>query len=93
MRICYVWDDDYPWDVRVEKIATALTSAGHVVHLAARNRKRLPPVALLPEASVHRLPLWRWMPPSLDRAAMFPAFVNPRWLPFRRSLRRHFRFY
>ena len=37
MRICKIWDADYPWDVRVEKVARSLTEAGHEVHLVARN--------------------------------------------------------
>ncbi len=32
MRILKIWDGDYPWDVRVEKVATALAEAGHTVH-------------------------------------------------------------
>lgn len=79
LTICKVWDDDYPWDVRVEKIAGALTTEGHQVHLAARNRLRIAATESFPEATVHRLRPWRWLPASLDRAAMFPAFVNPRW--------------
>ena len=40
MRICMVFDDDYPWDVRVERTGRALTGGGHEVFLACRNRKR-----------------------------------------------------
>lgn len=81
MRICKVWDDDYPWDVRVEKVAGSLTALGHDVHLAARNRKRLQPtVERLKECTVHRMEPWTWAPARLDRASMFPAFMNPRWV-------------
>jgi glycosyltransferase involved in cell wall biosynthesis len=78
MMICKVWDADYPWDVRVEKVARSLTDAGHEVHLVARNRGRLSRYEQLPEAHVHRLrplPIGR----RLDSATMFPAFFNPRW--------------
>lgn len=80
MRVCKVWDADYPWDVRVEKVARALTQAGHDVHLVARNRERRFVRERLPEADVHRLRPWRLLGASLDRAAMFPAFFNPRWM-------------
>lgn len=80
LSVCKVWDGDYPWDVRAEKIASALTEAGHRVALLARNRSRRPIVEELPEATVFRLPPWRWAPASLDGACMFPAFPNPRWL-------------
>src|SRR5690606_13666302 len=55
MRICKVWDAEYPWDVRVEKIARSLSEAGHTVHLVARNRDRRPTEEQLEECHVHRL--------------------------------------
>ncbi|MEO8194751.1 MAG: glycosyltransferase family 4 protein [Gemmatimonadales bacterium] len=80
MRICKIWDGDYPWDVRVEKIAGSLTDAGHEVHLVARNRARRPVRERLAEAEVHRLKPWRLLGARLDRGTMFPAFFNPRWV-------------
>jgi glycosyltransferase involved in cell wall biosynthesis len=76
----YVWDADYPWDVRTEKMCAALTSAGHEVHIVARNRARRPAEETLPEGRVHRLSSWGWLGPSLDAALQFPAFCNPRWI-------------
>lgn len=80
MIVCKVWDSEYPWDVRVEKIARTLTDLGHDVHLVARNRQRAPGGESRPEAHVHRMPPWRSLPKRLDGAMMFPAFMNPRWL-------------
>ncbi len=79
LRIVYVWDADYPWDVRTEKICLALTEAGHDVHIVARNSNRAPSTEKLREATVHRMPPWRWAGTRLDRALGFPAFFNPRW--------------
>ena len=31
MRVCKIWDADYPWDIRVEKVVDALGAAGHSV--------------------------------------------------------------
>ena len=62
LSICKVWQVEYPWDVRAEKIALALTSAGHHVNLVARNRTSLPEIERLPEATVHRLTSWHWAP-------------------------------
>jgi len=75
-----VWDAEYPWDVRVEKIARTLTDAGHAVHLVARNRRGEQITERLPEGTVHRLTPWRWAPRLLNAASMFPAFFNPRWI-------------
>ena len=75
-----IWDAEYPWDVRVEKIARTLTDAGHAVHLVARNRRGDRTTERLPEGTVHRLAPLRWAPRSLNAASMFPAFFNPRWI-------------
>ena len=83
-----VWDAEYPWDIRVEKVARALTEAGFAVHLASRNRRCEVTIQQLPEATVHRMPCWRPLPKALRDALMFPAPVNPRWLAFLWSLAR-----
>ena len=79
LSIVYVWDADYPWDVRTEKVCLALTRAGHRVTIVARNRKWAPEREQLPEGTVHRMRPWRWAGRSLDGALGFPAFFSPRW--------------
>jgi glycosyltransferase involved in cell wall biosynthesis len=79
MRVCKIWDGEYPWDVRVEKVARSFTDAGHEVHLVARNRQRRPEHERRPEADVHRLKPWPMLGKRLDDATTFPAFFNPRW--------------
>ena len=78
-RIIYVWDADYPWDVRTEKSCLALTEAGHDVHIVARNRKWSPTIERLSEGTVHRMSPWRWAGQKFDGALSFPAFFSPRW--------------
>lgn len=80
MRIIYLWDADYPWDVRTEKVCSALTRAGHEVHIVARNRTAKPVRERLPEGEVHRLHPWRWAGRRLDALLSFPAFFSPRWV-------------
>ncbi|HEX6938514.1 MAG TPA: glycosyltransferase family 4 protein [Longimicrobiales bacterium] len=81
MRICKIWDAEYPWDVRVEKVARTLAGAGHEVHVVARNRDRRPVEEQRPECRVHRLaPLAPALGDAANAASMFPAFFNPRWL-------------
>jgi len=79
LSVCKVWDGEYPWDVRAEKVSAALTGAGNSVHLIARNRSGRPIYETLDEATVHRLRPWTWAPQWLNSASMFPAFFNPRW--------------
>lgn len=78
-RIVYVWDADYPWDVRTEKTCLALSHAGHDVHIVARNKKWSPTLERLPEGTVHRMAPWRWVGRRLDAQLGFPAFFSPRW--------------
>ena len=80
LRILKIWDAEYPWDVRAEKVMRTLTGAGHEVHLVARNRRGDAVREELPEATVHRLRPWRWAGARLDALSQFPAFANPRWV-------------
>jgi glycosyltransferase involved in cell wall biosynthesis len=76
MRLLKLYDGDYPWDVRVEKMLRTLVGAGHEVTLVARNRKGLPRRETHAGVALRRLP-------SLGRAGAFltvPAFVNPIWI-------------
>jgi glycosyltransferase involved in cell wall biosynthesis len=89
MRICKVWDADYPWDVRVEKVSRSL-GREHEVHLVCRNRQRRPTYELRDGLHIHRLPASAWLPDRLHAAAGFPAFFNPVWLQaIWRVARRH----
>lgn len=80
MRICKVWDADYPWDVRVEKVTAAFSGAGWHVDLVCRNEKRSPRLERHGLLHIHRLP---YLPPSfsrLNRLVNFPYFLNPVWI-------------
>ena len=80
MKILKVWDGEYPWDVRTEKVCRALTGAGHQVHMVARNRDHRVLREELEECTVHRMRPFRAMGKLVDAASQFPAFFNPRWL-------------
>lgn len=82
MRILYVWDSDYPWEVRVQKVCRTLADHGHSVEILARNRSWRPPGAEAPEGRITRLRPWTWAGKRLDALLSFPAFVNPRWVHF-----------
>ncbi len=77
MRIVKIWDGDYPWDIRVEKIITALARSGHSVSLVCRNLKNLPPVDRMGPVRIFRLP--RIRSKALNHFASFPYFFNVLW--------------
>ena len=77
--VLLLWDADYPWDIRVEKVTETLMDHGVVMHVLARNRKRWPRRDQVGRLFIHRLPaLPRWLGPLNDMVS-FPAFVNPLW--------------
>jgi glycosyltransferase involved in cell wall biosynthesis len=74
MRILYIYQDEYPWDVRVEKITSSLSSA-HTVHILCRNRG-----ALSAEERLDRLWAHRVGGSGLAAIKGFPAFFSPWWI-------------
>ncbi len=80
MIVAHIWDAEYPWDVRVEKMARSLVARGHRVHIIARNRDARVALEALPEGKVHRIPWRPWWGPGLNALSQFPAFFNPRWV-------------
>ena len=76
MRILKIFDGDYPWDVRVEKILRSLARAGHEVVLLARNSRGDPHRERSEDATIRRLP----RAGRLEPAVGFPAFFNPTWV-------------
>lgn len=76
IRVLKIWDSDYPWDVRVEKVGTALRSVGFDVHLVARNSKKQKTEEDVGPFHVHRLARL----PVANKISGFPAFFNPRWI-------------
>lgn len=79
MIICHVWDADYPWDIRVEKVCQSLQTK-HEVHLVCRNEKRSPRHEVFDGTIIHRLPsLPRWLGPC-HKVLGLPFFFNPTWV-------------
>lgn len=78
MRILKLYDGDYPWDVREEKILRALAGRGHEVTLLARNRQGRARRERLADEGIwiRRLPRGG----RLERIVGLPLPVNPAWL-------------
>jgi len=79
VRVLYLFQDEYPWDIRVEKIVMSLDLAGIPTTIVSRNRQGLPrEEKLFPNVTVRRLPKGL---SSIDRNILnFPAFFSPIWL-------------
>jgi glycosyltransferase involved in cell wall biosynthesis len=86
----FIWDSDYPWDIRVEKICDTLLTNRWDVHIVCRNESRHPPEDTYRGTKIHRIGLPDWIPKWINSMITFPAFFNPLWL-FRilRAIRRY----
>lgn len=73
LRVLYVWQARYPWDVRVEKICSALQHHGCEVEIVARRGADEPERAECNGIAVHRIG------PRRPRAASLPVPGNPFW--------------
>jgi glycosyltransferase involved in cell wall biosynthesis len=79
LSICKIWDADYPWDIRVEKVSTSLVEAGHTVHLVCRNAARRPRHEAQGRFAIHRLPVIPQVLGPAHALCNFPQPVNPVW--------------
>ncbi len=78
MIICFVFQDEYPWDVRIEKFLVALEEAGHEVHLVSRNRTgRRQKEWISDRICIHRLP--GGFGTRFRDLVNTPAFFSPVW--------------
>ncbi|MBC8552103.1 MAG: glycosyltransferase family 4 protein [Nitrospira sp.] len=78
MKIVKVWLDDYPWDVRVEKIAKALLDDGHEVHLVCSNKRGESDREEYDGIQLHRMRIFK--NDLLNKVCSIPAFFNPFWI-------------
>lgn len=78
MKIALIWKNDYPWDVRVEKIVNTLHEAGHDVYLLCGNKKKLPREEIIGGVKVIRLPFSRSN--FLNSLISLPFYFNPFWM-------------
>lgn len=89
MRVLMVWDGNYPWDVRVEKILGTLNAWGHETHLVCRNSNAQPRRELHQGTQLRRLFAFqkKWLN-KFNPLINFPAFFSPFWKSeIRRAIR------
>ncbi|WBU43041.1 glycosyltransferase family 4 protein [Marinobacter alkaliphilus] len=80
MNIVFVYKEDYPWDVRVEKIALALTEQGHSVTIVSRNLDQRPEKETIDTLKLHRLPRLELVPLFLRKLLNLPLWFSPIWI-------------
>lgn len=80
MNICFVYKEDYPWDVRVEKIITSFHERGDNVDLACRNLGQNHVEDIINGVRINRLPKFGSLPKPIRLLLNAPFFFNPFWL-------------
>ncbi len=77
--LCLLFQDQYPWDVRVEKFARSFSSGGYPTTIVSRNRDGLATrETLSANLRIHRLP--GGTSQFLRYFLNFPAFFSPVWI-------------
>ncbi len=80
MRICVIYQGEYPPAERIEKVAKTLSAAGHDVFVLCNNYGRhAGGVEAGPHGQVVR-PKAYFVYRTLNRILNFPLFLNPLWL-------------
>lgn len=79
MRVLIVYKEDYPWDVRVEKLAKSLVSRGHEVLIFCRNLDQKPVFEYQDNICIRRLPRTTKYPSFIRKLVNFPLWLNPLW--------------
>jgi glycosyltransferase involved in cell wall biosynthesis len=80
LDIIIVYKEDYPWDVRVEKLAKSLSESGNSVTIVARNLDQKPTKEVINGLRISRLPRTNRLPKVLRKLANIPLWFNPIWL-------------
>ncbi|MBC2696612.1 MAG: glycosyltransferase family 4 protein [Desulfobacteraceae bacterium] len=77
MKIGIVWKNDYPWDIRIEKISAALYLAGNEVHLFCANTVKSRRNEVVDNIIIHRLPYSKNR--FFNKITSTPFYFNPFW--------------
>lgn len=76
MKILMVLESEFPPDVRVENEMSALSLAGHEVHLACSTRKDLPLLDRWNNSVIHRKPMSTFIYKSSVGSLKFPFYFS-----------------
>lgn len=79
MNIYIVYKDDYPWDVRVEKIAKTVADLGYDLKIIANNFGQDSRAETVDGLEVVRMPPLRMLPRPVAKLLKIPFWFNPLW--------------
>lgn len=77
--ILFVYKEEYPWDIRVEKIVNTLKEQ-HRVTLLARNNDGRRGCEHADGYLIRRLPYFKFLPRAINRVIQMSFWFNPLWI-------------
>lgn len=80
MEYFIIYKEDYPWDVRVEKLALSLVDKGQDVTIVSKNLLQRDVVDRQGKIKIIRLPRFSSIPKIFVRLFNSPLWFNPFWL-------------
>ena len=80
MRCLFIYKEEYPWDVRVEKIVDSLVDDGHEVLLVCRNLRQEVVDEHAKGFKIRRLPVTSHWPRSWQKISNLALWFNPVWV-------------
>lgn len=80
MNIFIIYKEDYPWDVRVEKIAKTLHKQGNAVSIISSNRSQNCTEEKIDDLNIKRLPNTSSWPKIIQQLVNLPLWFNPFWI-------------
>ncbi|MBQ1783465.1 MAG: glycosyltransferase family 4 protein [Gammaproteobacteria bacterium] len=87
-NILFVYKEEYPWDIRVEKIVNTLKGQ-HRVTLLARNNDDRRDSEQADGYLIKRLPYFRFLPRTINRVIQMSFWFNPLWIVLMVKMLRH----
>ncbi len=78
--ILVVYKEDYPWDVRVEKIVLALSSFGKSVFVLSNNMSNRDVMSDGEGCKIFRIPAMNWLPQRVSNFFKLPVWFSPVWI-------------
>ena len=80
MRCLFIYKEEYPWDVRVEKIVNSLADEGHEVLLVCRNLRQEVIKEHAKGFTIRRLPVTIRWPSFWQKIVNLALWFNPFWV-------------
>lgn len=85
MKVMRIFDSDYPWEIRDERICKGLINNGYKVDLVCANLKGFSRTEEVDGIAVSRMPPFSLLPSGFRKIFAFPFGFNPVWYFFLKS--------